>query len=135
MRHPRSISWCVSALSRVSSLKSVQVVGARGTGKTSLLRLLLDTAVISPAATGDQRAALDRFLKGELRHTQAINTACVEICESRYDRVLLTVIDSPGLDFSPGKELSVERQVTGIIKYIDEQYAATMNEVCVLWLS
>lgn len=106
-----------------------QVVGARGTGKTSLLRLILDTADISPAATGDQRTALDRFLKGGLKHTQAIDTACVEICESRYDRVLLTVIDTPGLEFTPRNELNVERQVTDIIKYIDEQYAATMNEV------
>lgn len=111
------------------------MVGARGTGKTSLLRLLLDTAVISPAATGDQHAALNRFLKGELRHTQAIHAARIEICESRYDRVLLTAIDTPGLDFSPGKELSVERQVTGVIKYIDAQYAATMNEVCKFALS
>ncbi|KAH0832111.1 Septin-domain-containing protein [Lanmaoa asiatica] len=107
---------------------NLMVVGARGTGKTSLLRLLLDTADISPAATGDQRAALDGFLRGGLKHTQAINTACIEICESRYDRVLLTVIDTPGLEFTSGKELSVERQVTSIIKYIDEQYAATMNE-------
>lgn len=93
------------------------------------MRLLLDTADISPAATGDQRVALDRFLKGGLKHTQAIDTACIEICESRYDRVLLTVIDTPGLEFTTGKELDVEHQVTNIIKYIDEQYAATMNEV------
>jgi len=46
----------------------------------------------------------------------------------------LTVIDTPGLEFTPGKEFSVERQVTNIIKYIDEQYAATMNEVCTLQL-
>ncbi|KAF8558242.1 Septin-domain-containing protein [Imleria badia] len=107
---------------------NLMVVGARGTGKTSLLRLLLDTADLSPAATGEQRAALDSFLKGGLKHTQTINTACIEISESRYDRILLTVIDTPGLDFASGKELSVERQVTSIIKYIDEQYAATMNE-------
>lgn len=112
-----------------------QVVGARGTGKTSLLRLLLDTADVSPAATGEQRAALDSFLKGGLKHTQTINTACVEISESRYDRILLTVIDTPGLDFTSGKELSVERQVTNIIKYVDEQYAATMNEVRAFELS
>ncbi|KIK99863.1 hypothetical protein PAXRUDRAFT_822315 [Paxillus rubicundulus Ve08.2h10] len=107
---------------------NLMVVGARGTGKTSLLRLLLDTAEISPTATEDQRTAWDRFLKGGLKHTQSINTACVEIRESRYDRVLLTVIDTPGLDFSPGQELSVERQVTSVIRYLDEQYADTMNE-------
>ncbi|KAG9315716.1 Septin-domain-containing protein [Chiua virens] len=107
---------------------NLMVVGARGTGKTSLLRLLLDTADISPAATGDQRASLNRFLKGGLKHTQTIDSACIEICESRYDRVLLTAIDTPGLEFASGKELSIEHQVTNIIKYIEEQYGATMNE-------
>ncbi|KAI6114344.1 Septin-domain-containing protein [Pisolithus sp. B1] len=107
---------------------NLMVVGGRGTGKTSLLRLLLDTSEISSSASGEQRASLRHFLQGDLKQTQSINTACVEISESRYDKVLLTVIDTPGLDFSEGKELSVERQVTSIIKYIDQQYADTMIE-------
>ena len=106
-----------------------QVVGGKGTGKTSLLRLLLETADISPGATGDQKAAVDQFLKGSTKATQAIQTACVEICESRFDRVLFSVIDTPGLDFQEGRELKLERQVTSIIKYVDAQYADTMTEV------
>ena len=106
-----------------------QVAGARGTGKTSLLRLLLETSDISRSATEDQRASLEQFLSGSLKHTRHINSACVEIQESRYDRVHLTVIDTPGLDFGDGRELRVERQVTSIIKYLDAQYADTMNEV------
>lgn len=106
-----------------------QVVGGKGTGKTSLLRLLLETADISPGATGDQKAAVDRFLKGSTKATQAIQTACVEICESRFDRVLFSVIDTPGLDFQESRELKLERQVTSIIKYVDAQYADTMTEV------
>ncbi|KAG1809011.1 Septin-domain-containing protein [Suillus variegatus] len=113
---------------RASPAFNLMVVGARGTGKTSFLRLLLETADISPNATEDQRVGLDRFLNGSLKHTQQINTARVEICESRYDRVLLTVIDTPGLDFSDGHELRVERQVSGMIKYLDAQFADTMNE-------
>jgi septin family protein len=104
-------------------------VGGLGTGKTSLLRLLLETADISPTATLDQQATLDRFLHGPTKHTQSIQTACVEICESRYDRVLFSVIDTPGLDFADGRELKLERQVNGIIKYVDMQYADTMSEV------
>ena len=99
-----------------------------GTGKTSLLRLLLETADLSPAATNDQRAALDRFLRGPPRTTNAIETACVEICESRFDRVLLSVIDTPGLDFSVGRELKLERQANSVMKYVDAQYADTMSE-------
>ena len=90
---------------------------------------MLETADISPSATGDQKAAVDRFLKGSTKATQAIQTACVEICESRFDRVLFSVIDTPGLDFQEGRELKLERQVTSIIKYVDAQYADTMTEV------
>jgi septin family protein len=106
-----------------------QVVGGKGTGKTSLLRLLLETADTSPGATVDQKAAVDRFLKGSTKATQAIQTACVEICESRFDRVLFSIIDTPGLDFAESRELKLERQVNTIIKYVDAQYADTMSEV------
>jgi septin family protein len=106
-----------------------KVVGGKGTGKTSLLRLLLETADVSPTATLDQRAAVQRFLRGSPKATEIIQTACVEICESRFDRVLFSVIDTPGLDFLEGRELKLERQVNGIIKYVDAQYADTMSEV------
>ncbi|KAG6884955.1 hypothetical protein C0993_007070 [Termitomyces sp. T159_Od127] len=113
---------------RVPPTFNLMVVGSKGTGKTSLLRLLLDTADISPTATIDQKAALDRFLQGSTKPTQSIETACIEICESRFDRVLLSVIDTPGLDFTEGKELKLERQVNSVIKYVDAQYADTLNE-------
>ncbi|THV00811.1 hypothetical protein K435DRAFT_793786 [Dendrothele bispora CBS 962.96] len=100
---------------------NLMVVGGQGTGKTSLLRLLLETADISPGATVDQRAAVDHFLRGKPKSTSAIRTACVEICESRYDRVLFSVIDTPGLDFTEGRELKLERQVSAIMKYVDAQ--------------
>lgn len=106
-----------------------QVVGGKGTGKSSLLRLLLETADISPTATSDQKIAMDRYLKGSTKSTQAIQTACIEICESRFDRVLFSVIDTPGLDFQEGRELKLERQVNAILKYVDAQYADTMSEV------
>jgi len=96
---------------------------------------LLDTADISPTATPDQRAAVDNFIRGSLEHTQDIKTACVEICESRYDRVLLTVVDTPGLDFRESRELNLEWQVSSILKYVDQQYADTLSEVntILLW--
>jgi len=107
-------------------------VGGKGTGKTSLLRLLLETADTSSGATVDQRAAVERFLKGPPKTTQDIQTACVEICESRFDRLLFSVIDTPGLDFQEGRELKLERQVNAVIKYVDMQYADTMSEVRVV---
>ena len=110
-------------------LRTTQVAGAQGTGKTSLLRLILDTADISPTATADQKAAMERFLRGPPKRTDAIQTACVEICESKYDRLLLSVIDTPGLDFQEGRELKLERQVSTIVKYLDAQFADTLSEV------
>ncbi|TBU62262.1 Septin-domain-containing protein [Dichomitus squalens] len=107
---------------------NVMVAGAQGVGKTSLLRLLLDTADISPTATADQKAAVERFLRGPPKGTESIQSACVEICESKYDRLLLSVIDTPGLDFREGHELRLERQVSTIVKYLDSQFADTLNE-------
>ncbi|KAI0076354.1 hypothetical protein K474DRAFT_1598255 [Panus rudis PR-1116 ss-1] len=107
---------------------NIMVVGAQGTGKTSLLRLLLDTADISPTATADQKANMERFLRGAPKRTETIQTACVEICESKYDRLLLSVIDTPGLDFQDGHELRLERQVSAIVKYMDTQFADTLSE-------
>lgn len=106
-----------------------QIAGAQGTGKTSLLRLILDTADISPTATADQKAVMERFLRGSPKRTEAIQTACVEICESKYDRLLLSVIDTPGLDFQEGHELKLERQVSTIVKYLDSQFVDTLSEV------
>ncbi|KAJ7644165.1 septin family protein [Roridomyces roridus] len=113
---------------RIPPTFNLMVVGGKGTGKTSLLRLLLETADISPTATVDQKVLLQRFLRGSPKATPAIETACVEILESRFDRVLLSVIDTPGLDFIPGRELKLERQVNSIIRYVDVQYADTMSE-------
>ncbi|KAH6912615.1 Septin-domain-containing protein [Coprinopsis sp. MPI-PUGE-AT-0042] len=113
---------------RVPPTFNLMVTGAKGTGKTSLLRLLLETAEVSPTATPDQKIALEGFLKGSTKSTQTIQAACVEISESRFDRILFSVIDTPGLDFQEGRELKLERQVNAVIKYIDQQYADTMSE-------
>ena len=72
---------------------------------------------------------MEAFLGGAPRRTDAICSASVEICESRYDRVLLSVVDTPGLDFHDGHELRLDRQVSSIVRYIDAQYADTLKEV------
>ena len=101
--------------------------------QSSLLRLIVDTSDISPTATPEQRQSMDKFLQECTKRTERISSACVEICESRFDRVLLSVIDTPGLDFLDGHELKLERQVSVIMKYLDLQYADTMDEVCTLF--
>jgi septin family protein len=54
----------------------------------------------------------------------------VEICESKYNRLMLSVIDTPGLDFHDG--LALERQVSSIVKYVETQFADTLSEVSCL---
>ena len=68
-------------------------------------------------------------MRGSVRPTDAIQTACVEICESKFDRVLFSVIDTPVLDFQEWRELVLERQLGRVVRYLDQQYADTMSEV------
>ena len=108
---------------------NVMVAGGQSTGKTSLLRLLLDTSEFSSRASEDQKAAVERFLRGTApKKTKTITTACVETADSRHEHVLLSVVDTPGLDFAEGRELKLDRQVSAILKYVDAQYADTLKE-------
>ena len=126
-RHGALPPRCVVSMSAHDPPCAPQVVGARGLGKTSLLRLLLETAEVSPTAPPEQRIALEHFLRGAPRPTREIHTTRIEICESRHDRLLLSVIDTPGLDF--GDELTLERQVSSVVKHMEAQFADTLSEV------
>jgi len=87
------------------------VAGARGTGKTSLIKLFLDTSDFSSSATLEQKDSVAAFMSKSRKGTRAIQKASVEIAEARYDRILLTLIDTPGLRFEEGEELALERSV------------------------
>lgn len=114
---------------RVPPKFNVMVAGGRGTGKTSFLRLFLNTCDVSPSATEAELAALRKFVDGPARHTKSLRAVSVEVCEERHDRIQLTVIDTAGFDFEDGRELELERGVQSVMKYIDTQYAETMGEV------
>ena len=99
-----------------------------------MLRLLIDTADISPTAAVDQIASIERFLRDTGHRTTKIETATIEICKSRFDRLMLTIIDTPELGLQEGRELKLDRQVSSIVRYLDLQYADTMDEVrCLLY--
>lgn len=108
---------------------NIMVVGGVGTGKTSLLRLLLETCQIASNAAPLQLTSVNQFMSGPVTPTDDLHTATVDIEQGR-DRVTLTVIDTPGLDLAPGHELELERSVSAIVKYADTQFANTMSEVC-----
>jgi septin family protein len=96
------------------------VTGPRGVGKSSLLRLLIQMSELP--------APLDAL---PTRPTRDISTLTLEVPHS--DRLVLTVIDTPGLDYSDGAELELEKAVTGLVKYIDSQYTETLGEVSLLF--
>ncbi|GAB1520768.1 hypothetical protein RhiTH_003856 [Rhizoctonia solani] len=94
---------------------NLMVAGPRGVGKSSLLRLLIETSELS--------VPLEVL---PIRPTRDISTFTAEVSNS--DRLVLTVIDTPGLDYSDGSELELEKAVTGLVKYVDAQYAETLGE-------
>ncbi len=122
------------------------VAGARGTGKTSLIKLFLDTSDFSSSATQEQKASVAAFLSKCRKGTRTIQKASIEITEARYDRILLTLIDTPGLRFGEGEELPLERSVyasscvssiflfvltrgsASLVKYFDNLYDETLGE-------
>ncbi|KAG8745844.1 hypothetical protein FRC10_006871 [Ceratobasidium sp. 414] len=93
---------------------NLMVAGPRGVGKSALLRLLLQMS--------------DGPVQLELpfRPTRTLTTSTVELSGS--ERVVLTVVDTPGLDYSEGAELELEKAVTALVKYVDTQYAETLGE-------
>ncbi|KAG9087666.1 hypothetical protein FRC06_002435 [Ceratobasidium sp. 370] len=93
---------------------NLMVAGPRGVGKSALLRLLVQMS--------DPPAQLEL----PFRPTRMLTTSTVELSGS--ERVVLTVIDTPGLDYSEGAELELEKAVTALVKYIDTQYAETLGE-------
>ncbi|KAF8231734.1 hypothetical protein L208DRAFT_1275368 [Tricholoma matsutake] len=97
-----------------------------GTGKTSFLRLLLDTSTISPATTKEQLASVAKFVQGCSSHTSYIRAASVEIEvdieETGGSRQLgLTLIDTPSLDFKD--EAATERLLSETLRHIDSRLA------------
>lgn len=94
---------------------NIMVAGPRGVGKSALLRLLLQMS--------EAPASLDAL---PARPTRVLSTTTTEL--PGVDRLVLTVIDTPGLDYSPGAELELEKSVTALVKYVDTQYAETLGE-------
>ncbi|KAG8836611.1 hypothetical protein FRB91_006140 [Serendipita sp. 411] len=125
--HP-TLSLSRSQRRRVAPTLNIMVAGPRSTGKTSMLKLFLETSEISSTATPEQKLSVETFMTKSRKSTRSLQTVCVEIAETRYDRILLTLIDTPGLSYAEGEELSLERSVSALVKYLDQQYDETMGE-------
>jgi hypothetical protein len=110
---------------------TVMVAGQR-TGKTSFLRLLLDTSEISATATKDQLASVAKFVQGCSGHTSHIRTASINIDhdtdQTGTRQVLtLTLVDTPSLAFED--ETSTERAIHEILRHVESRFAEGIDDV------
>lgn len=110
---------------------TLMVAGQR-TGKTSFLRLLLDTSDISPSTTKDQLASVAKFVQGCSGHTSNIRTASIDVeldtlGNGVLQRLGLTLVDTPSLDFQD--EASAERLVLEILRHVDSRLAEGIEDV------
>jgi hypothetical protein len=114
------------------------MVAGQRTGKTSFLRLLLDTSDISPMATKEQLVSVAKFVQGSCGHTSHIRTASVDIQLDLHgngiqQRLSLTLVDTPSLDFDD--EPSSERLVLDMLRHVDSRFAEGVEDVRFFFLS
>jgi hypothetical protein len=110
---------------------TLMVAGQR-TGKTSFLRLLLDTSDVAPSATPDQAASVAKFVQGSSGHTAHIRQASIDVLVADGDGqprrpVTLTVVDTPSLDFAD--EAALERQTLDVLHFVDAKFAESYDDV------
>ncbi|OAX42841.1 hypothetical protein K503DRAFT_682402 [Rhizopogon vinicolor AM-OR11-026] len=107
------------------------MVAGQRTGKTSFLRLLLDTSEISTTATKDQLASVAKFVQGCSGHTSHIRTASInidhDIDQNGTPQVLtLTLVDTPSLAFED--ETSTERAIHEILRHVESRFAEGIED-------
>src|ERR1700722_8885235 len=114
---------------------TLMVAGQR-TGKTSFLRLLLDTCDISPNATKEQLASVAKFVQGCSGHTSHIRTASVDIeldleGDGVPQRLNLSLVDTPSFDLQD--ESSSDRLVSEMLRHIESRLADGIENVSVFF--
>lgn len=107
------------------------MVAGRRTGKTSFLRLLLDTSNFSTSAH-DQLGSVAKFVQGCSGHTSHVRSVSIDIdlAPDGTDNELpltLTLIDTPSLD---GDEDPVSlRAIQEILRHVESRLADTLENV------
>lgn len=113
------------------------MVAGRRTGKTSFLRLLLDTSVVSPTVTPDQLASVAKFVQGSAGFTSHVRTVSLNVDQPIADEegrqelhtLNLTLIDTPCLDFED--EMGSQRVVGEILRHLDARFSESIEDVSV----
>ncbi|KAI0699290.1 hypothetical protein C8T65DRAFT_303653 [Cerioporus squamosus] len=107
------------------------MVAGRRTGKTSFLRLLLDTNSVASTVTRDQLASVAKFVQGCSGHTSHVRTVSVDIDlapdEADEEHPLnLTLIDTPSLDFED--DASSQRALQEILRHVEARLGETLED-------
>ncbi|OSX59910.1 hypothetical protein POSPLADRAFT_1066973 [Postia placenta MAD-698-R-SB12] len=106
------------------------MVAGRRTGKTSFLRLLLDTSLVAPSASADQLLSVAKFVQGCGAHTSHVRTVSLDIdlaSEAEDPQHLnLTLIDTPSLDFKD--DAASQRTVSEILRHVDARFAESVED-------
>ncbi|KAI0365745.1 hypothetical protein BV20DRAFT_1038796 [Pilatotrama ljubarskyi] len=107
------------------------MVAGRRTGKTSFLRLLLDTSNVASSVTRDQLASVAKFVQGSSGHTSQVRTVSVDIdlAPDEVDEELpltLTLIDTPSLDFDD-KHAS-DRALQEILRHVESRLGQSLDD-------
>jgi hypothetical protein len=110
---------------------TLMVAGQR-TGKTSFLRLLLDTSEVSRTATTEQLASVAKFVQGCSGHTSHIRTASIDVeldmeGNGGSQPLALTLVDTPSLDFTD--ESASEKMVSEMLRYVESKLAEGIEDV------
>lgn len=119
---------------------NVMVVGFSGVGKTSFVRTLLEALALEDTSSSSETAATkkrrDSFmsenssvivheqLQGPIEKTLQPYTISREVEVEKKERIILTIIDTPGF----GAEYLVDKQLHDITKYIEHQFDLTLAE-------
>lgn len=103
-----------------------------GSGKTSFLRLLLDTSLVSSRTSKEQLASVAKFVQGSSGHTTYLRSASIDINvdvdgNGQYQPLGLSLIDTPSLDFKD--EIGSDRILSEIIRQVDTRFLEGLEDV------
>ncbi|KAJ7044171.1 GTP binding protein [Mycena alexandri] len=101
------------------------VAGCRG-GKSSFLRLLIDTSEIASNASKEQLQSVARFVQGCSGHTSGLRTVSVDINVDGAEPLALTLVDTPSLDFKD--DAYAERVVSETLRFVESRLAEGGDE-------
>ncbi|KZT73719.1 hypothetical protein DAEQUDRAFT_721168 [Daedalea quercina L-15889] len=107
------------------------MVAGRRTGKTSFLRLLLDTSTLSRFVSRDQLTSVAKFVQGCSGHTSHVRSVSVNVDLALLEgddgrEFTMTLIDTPSLDFVD--DAASQRVLVDILRHVDARFAESIDD-------